>query len=206
MHWSNKAKAIILMVNHVLATHVPAASLLGQGIYGHDESMNGISARDTKFNSFWTPCNCLDRCPVGKIFDVNDCKKCQDCPKNEKPDKEQKKCVEDKKRKRFNEKVKQKKIEYKPRGFEKWKKIRTKEYKDKVDEEKRRKVRRMVRHVSAPYSDRLLTTVGSLSCACSSGNGSCCSWRTQGHLRWGLDREHGIARVLARKPRRWWLV
>lgn len=103
---------------------------------------------------------CRDDCPKGEVPDAKDCSKCAKCPDGQKPDAEGKKCVKDNskdKEKKFQETKKNKIQAYKPKGFEKWKKIFEREYKDKRDEEKRRKTRRMVRNRPRTIDLRSLT-------------------------------------------------
>lgn len=170
MHFSKAAKAIFLIVNHVVATHSPyrqsAGRLYGRGEATYDSSLvaradqEAAWARLKTFNiwDFKKDCqdNCRTDCPKGEVPDAADCSKCKKCGSGEKPDAEGKKCVKDNskdKEKKFDETKKKKVQEYKPKGFEKWKKIYEREYKDKRDEEKRRKTRRMVRVLKQPPQD-----------------------------------------------------
>lgn len=155
MHFSKAAKAIFIIVNHVVATHSPYSHSPGR-LYGRGEATHEarlVVRADQEAAS--ARLKCRTDCPKGEVPHARDCSVCAKCPDGEKPDAEGKKCINDKskdKEKRFKETKKKKIQEYKPKGYEKWKKIFEREYKDKRDEEKRRKTRRMVRLTLRPTS------------------------------------------------------
>ncbi|EGY21466.1 uncharacterized protein VDAG_02990 [Verticillium dahliae VdLs.17] len=145
------------MVNHVIASHYPPELLHPGTLFGRDKYASELHTRQNqggnqgnnqvKFWDYREACNnCVENCPAGKIINPNDCSKCKDCPNGQKPDGEQKKCVEDKKSKKFNEVYKDKRQTYKEnRGFERWKKSHQRTYDRARNREDRTKVRRMAR-------------------------------------------------------------
>lgn len=150
MRISSGAKALFLIANHILATHLPPDTVLLGRVFGHPQHDGGLKTslvtRASQKN-FWKGC-CIESCPQNQIIDTKDCSKCSDCPKGEKPNKNQDKCVKDNKEdkeKKFKEKLKKRFQEYKKKGYQKWKEIKAKEYNNKIENDKRNKVRRMVR-------------------------------------------------------------
>ncbi|KAF6827761.1 hypothetical protein CMUS01_08863 [Colletotrichum musicola] len=146
MRLTSATKALLIIVNHVVASHFPREVFPDARIYGRGDFDTGLAPRqEPRLPNIWT-CDCIDKCGAGAIIDPKDCKKCQSCPKGQKPDKAGRTCVRDEKQNKFEEERKRRYLEYKPtKGWERWKKIKQREHDNKIDEQKRRKVRRMSR-------------------------------------------------------------
>ncbi|RYP05836.1 hypothetical protein DL765_009710 [Monosporascus sp. GIB2] len=162
MRLSKTSKALFLILNHLVAAHVPRHMVTAR-LHGPEKEKNSLAARYASMESFdpelhlsgRQACDgCRKRCSPGKIIDPRDCTECKRCPKRQMPDKAQKRCLpnphdrdkknQDKERK-FHEKIPQKKAEYKAKRYEIKREDKRRIYHDKRDEEKRRKVRRMGR-------------------------------------------------------------
>ncbi|KAF9882497.1 hypothetical protein CkaCkLH20_00533 [Colletotrichum karsti] len=148
MRITSATKAIFIMVNHVMASHFPREVFPEARIFGRGDFETGLAARQAgSLPNIWKCNDCIDKCnSPSQIVDPKDCKKCTECPKGQKPDKAGTKCIDDDKQKKFEEQRKKRYSEYKTsKGYDRWKKIKEREYENKVNEEKRRKVRRMSR-------------------------------------------------------------
>ncbi|RYP59116.1 hypothetical protein DL770_010279 [Monosporascus sp. CRB-9-2] len=162
MRLSKTSKALLLILNHLAAAHVPRDMATAR-LHGPGQGKNSLAARYASMETFdpeshlfgRQACDgCRKRCSPGKIIDPRDCTECKRCPKGQMPDKTQKRCLpnphdqdrknQDKERK-FQEKIPQKKAEYKAKRYEIKRQDKRRIYHDKRNEEKRRKVRRMGR-------------------------------------------------------------
>ncbi|KAF4983553.1 hypothetical protein FZEAL_1088 [Fusarium zealandicum] len=159
MHFTKAAKAVFLIVNHVLAAHVPPSALLRAHLWHHGSKdphshVAVSSSGDLPSNLFARQqpeaCNrCRDRCPRGKIIDPDDCTNCVRCRAGTKPDLPKKRCIADPdgKRKQLPKKQENMRKDY----FDKERRLRNKiepkkrEWNDKRDQDKRRMARRVGR-------------------------------------------------------------
>lgn len=157
MHLTWKsAKAIFFILNHVAATHVPHDALQpklsgrasGSELYAiSQKAMKGALAekwgKDINIFNYKKCETCKKDCPKDQIVDQEDCSKCKACPAKQTANKEQDKCIKDKK-KAAEEKKKERRKAFKKRASPRKKEFQQKRYDRERDEEKRRKVRRMV--------------------------------------------------------------
>ncbi|KAF4467176.1 hypothetical protein FALBO_5959 [Fusarium albosuccineum] len=153
MRISKTAKAVFLMVNHVLAAHLPPGDVSGR-LWGRN-SGSAVSSSSSSPSSLFArqqpaSCSrCRNRCPRGKIFDPDDCTNCVRCRASTKPDPERKRCIADpdSKRKQFPKKRENMRKDYfdKEKRFKKQIEPKKKEWNDKRDDNKRKMARRVGR-------------------------------------------------------------
>ncbi|KXJ91839.1 hypothetical protein Micbo1qcDRAFT_203888 [Microdochium bolleyi] len=169
MHFTNAAKAVFFIINHVVAAHVPHDA---EALYRRVHNARG--ATDEEFNAYGvkvTPrstdqhggalgadnllfmrqsCEpkCRRKCPRKTFFiDPGNCRRCLPCPPKTTADPTYRSCIPEKmskeeKEKRFPEKKKEKKQKWKKDKFDTKKPEKKNVYEER---EKRNKVRRLGR-------------------------------------------------------------
>ncbi|KAM0331455.1 hypothetical protein ACHAQA_003131 [Verticillium albo-atrum] len=149
MRITTATKAIFIMVNHVLASHYPHDVLHAAHLYGRADFGTGLAPRQgapLNLPNIWKCNSCVERCPAREIIDQKDCTKCKPCAQGQKPDPAKKACIKDPREDKYTEVKRDRYKEYRDnKGIDRWTKIKEREYGNKIDEKKRRKVRRMSR-------------------------------------------------------------
>ncbi|KAK8862873.1 T9SS type A sorting domain-containing protein [Apiospora arundinis] len=98
MYPSKPLKALFIIANHIIATHIPFHAIYSAQLFGDSEPDSDVGglvrrAKPGDTNIWDTKSCCVSECPKDQIQNPKDCSECVKCGNGEKPDPEQRKCI-----------------------------------------------------------------------------------------------------------------